>query len=525
MLDSLSVSRRVQGVVACLPVLYFASLVAWMSDDGLINVRTALNFRVGAGPVFNVGERVQAYTSPLWFWLQTLVGALPQEFIISSLVLSLILSLSAFFLIGFFSLNSTRLLPIFAVLFFSTTLHDYSTGGLENALAMLLVVLFLCQATRPSDEHGRRFSVWIVFLGSLVLLTRLDYAILLVPFVFILFQMPRSRRSLTLSLLGLLPLVVWFSFALSYYGQLLPNTYSAKLNVDIPRTELLVSGIRYLIVSVYLDPVLAMAFLGAVFTALSSGDARFRLALYASLLYIAYVIWIGGDFMAGRFLTTPMIVWLWIIAAAPFKKVHLEGSETSRHRTLFSFSFLIITILLVFPSTVVERPSFKSGPRVDFQSFGGIADEAGFYREQGSSLIGTLLRMKEASGFTDVSGSSEAPSFTQLATLVRRQQMWFRHVPAPPGTERPVVPVCGLMGNTALAVGPSVHIVDTCGLADPFLARITYGAQDFDWRIGHFVRPLPDGYLDAVRFGESSRISDRRQRELLEQVWQQTREG
>lgn len=41
----------------------------WMSDDGLIVLRTVRNLLEGNGPVFNVGERVEANTSTLWQYL------------------------------------------------------------------------------------------------------------------------------------------------------------------------------------------------------------------------------------------------------------------------------------------------------------------------------------------------------------------------------------------------------------------------------------------------------------------------
>ena len=38
----------------------------WISDDGLIVLRTVRNLLAGNGPVFNAGERVEANTSTLW---------------------------------------------------------------------------------------------------------------------------------------------------------------------------------------------------------------------------------------------------------------------------------------------------------------------------------------------------------------------------------------------------------------------------------------------------------------------------
>ena len=41
----------------------------WISDDGLIVLRTVRNLLAGNGPVFNMGERVEANTSTLWTYL------------------------------------------------------------------------------------------------------------------------------------------------------------------------------------------------------------------------------------------------------------------------------------------------------------------------------------------------------------------------------------------------------------------------------------------------------------------------
>src|SRR5262245_21524173 len=44
-------------------------LKAWVSEDAFITFRYVANVLAGHGPVFNVGERVQGYTHPLWFIL------------------------------------------------------------------------------------------------------------------------------------------------------------------------------------------------------------------------------------------------------------------------------------------------------------------------------------------------------------------------------------------------------------------------------------------------------------------------
>ena len=49
---------------------------AWLSDDGFITFRTIDNFIHGYGLRWNVAERVQTYTHPLWMLLLIIPHAL-----------------------------------------------------------------------------------------------------------------------------------------------------------------------------------------------------------------------------------------------------------------------------------------------------------------------------------------------------------------------------------------------------------------------------------------------------------------
>ncbi|MCU1369453.1 MAG: transrane protein, partial [Ilumatobacteraceae bacterium] len=37
----------------------------WLHEDGLINLRVVQNLLAGRGPVYNAGERIEAFTSPV----------------------------------------------------------------------------------------------------------------------------------------------------------------------------------------------------------------------------------------------------------------------------------------------------------------------------------------------------------------------------------------------------------------------------------------------------------------------------
>jgi tetratricopeptide (TPR) repeat protein len=62
-----------------------------------------------------------------------------------------------------------------------------------------------------------------------------------------------------------------------------------------------------------------------------------------------------------------------------------------------------------------------------------------------------------------------------------------------------VVNSTGIRGYNA---GPKVYILDDLALSDPLLARLPPVPDPF-WRIGHFNRWIPDGYLATLRGGEN----------------------
>ena len=61
--------RFLQGLVITIPIVAFAAL-CWQSrflyDDGYIYLHVVQQILHGNGPVYNVGQRVETYTGPLW---------------------------------------------------------------------------------------------------------------------------------------------------------------------------------------------------------------------------------------------------------------------------------------------------------------------------------------------------------------------------------------------------------------------------------------------------------------------------
>ncbi|MBU0616947.1 MAG: hypothetical protein KKI02_04460, partial [Planctomycetes bacterium] len=239
---------RTAYLPAAIALCVFAVVVsrcAWLSDDAFITFRTVENFVEGHGLRWNVAERVQTYTHPLWMLLLSGIYWLTREFYYTTIALSALLSIATVLL--FAARVAAAAFPALigvAAFTLSKAFVDYSTSGLENPLTHLLLMLFLLvYLARPPD---RRTLFWLSLLAALLMLNRMDAILLVLPVLCVAFYRCRGWSALSLVVLGFVPLLAWELFALFYYGSPLPNTAYAKLAGGIPGTELTGRGLLYL---------------------------------------------------------------------------------------------------------------------------------------------------------------------------------------------------------------------------------------------------------------------------------------
>ena len=83
---------RILGVIL---FLYIVLKTSWTSDDAQITFRTILNFVNGLGITFNYGERVQAFTHPLWFFVLSGAISLTNEIFFTTQIISILISMMA----------------------------------------------------------------------------------------------------------------------------------------------------------------------------------------------------------------------------------------------------------------------------------------------------------------------------------------------------------------------------------------------------------------------------------------------
>ncbi|MBV1881141.1 MAG: hypothetical protein KUG82_05885, partial [Pseudomonadales bacterium] len=160
---------------------YVFVINGWVVDDAYITFRTVDNFLNGNGLTWNVFERVQTYTHPMWFFVLSLCQYLISDFYFSAIIPSYLFVLAAMGLAGYGlyrkdkNLTSAALLTI--LLLGCKAFVDYSSSGLENPLSYWLASLFLYfLLLHPSDTSTfslRRISVFFL-IASLAFFNRQD---------------------------------------------------------------------------------------------------------------------------------------------------------------------------------------------------------------------------------------------------------------------------------------------------------------------------------------------------------------
>ena len=171
---------------------------AWMSDDAFFTFRTISNFAAGHGLVWNVGERVQIYTHPLWMFVLAAAVFFTHEFFYTGLAVSILVSIAAAVVFARW-IASTPMVAVLgiATLIVSKAYLDYSTSGLENPLSHLLLVVYL------AVYFGARGSRWRVltlfFIAALAAVNRLDLFLIYLPSLLYVLWKERSWRILGLA--------------------------------------------------------------------------------------------------------------------------------------------------------------------------------------------------------------------------------------------------------------------------------------------------------------------------------------
>lgn len=456
-------SNRIYWLVLTWLLIIYCYLIyqtGWLSDDARITLVYVENLVKGNGAVFNSGERVQAYTHALWFLLLSGGTYFWHNAVQITYLASVVLSATSFLLLAKIAVHKT-LFTVLAMgsLLLSAGFIDYSTSGLENPLSYFLFALLVLSIRSCQDAQKSFLRSGV--LGALLFLNRPDYLLIVLPLLMVMWlRLGDWKQRIKLAVICVSPIVVWTAFSVFYYGVPVPNTAYAKLGTEIARSELLYQGFHYFLATALYDPFSLLILAVALPMCLFWGNLRVKLLVAGCLIYLAYVVWIGGDFMLSRHLSVPIY-----LSIALLVSVLPDGSSIrGRWITLLLALIAIAVPLLALPFHNTDEM------RMGKHFFHGISDER-FFWSRFSSL---------------------------QSELTSGPRQWTNNLPAAEPIKRATQTktVCGWLG-LGKTLDPATHMVDKCGLTDPLLARMP-ALHYPQWRIGHFERAFPFGYLESL---------------------------
>ncbi len=453
----------------------------WMSDDGLIVLRTVRNILAGNGPVFNAGERVEANTSTLWQYLIALFGwATDARLEDIAMWLALACTVIAAVVATYASARFWRspVIPFGIVIYLALPVaRDFATSGLEWGLALLWIAVWWALLVQWSS----RSSVYLLaFWCGLSWLVRPELALYggVTGLMVIAFH-PRKTAGI---LAAALPIPAAYQlFRMGYYGLITPHTAVAKSAADAEWAQ----GLEYLrdFVGYYwlwlpLLPAVGLMVWGMR----GAGGRRQAIVLLVELCataHIAYVLRVGGDFMHGRMWLLPLFALLLPVMAVPFTRM----------------SAALATAVVVWASVTVVRAH-----PIDWELYEvgekelGIVDEREFWtmalrRESAPRYAEDFLTSKLMTDW-DASLADALDNNDAMITLARVSQdpeayEWFPRTRSPHASDLRDVPTTAYMinlGMTSMNAPLDARILDTVGLATPLAARMP---RDPDGRVGH----------------------------------------
>ncbi len=491
--------RRAVVVLAVVFAAVYWLRTAWVTEDAYIIFRSLEQVMVGRGPVWNPNERVQGFTSPLWFLLLLLARRFSPDVYLNAILLHLPLAVAL--VLGW----RRRTLPwgfglVLLLATASASFLDFATSGLENSLGYLLLSLWVWWALeRTADESPSLREVAVLsLLTGLIGLTRLDYGLLVAPGLLRVWgKYGRSRGPACLAAPVawlVLPLLLWHGYALVFFGSVFPNTFYAKLNTGIPRFILLTQGfVYYYGTTFFLDPLLLLVPAWVAWQAWRSGGLSRSVAL-GLVLYGLYVGWIGGDFMVGRFFTPMYAVALAWLVTRPALRVLAPATV---RRLPWSAAVLAVTLVHLFqpmrPLGSVYTVHFT--PKVVSC---GLANERNVYYQ----ALGLLVYAKSRWDHRLFPRHPLAEAGRALAASSQAYQ---------------IASAVGMLGYYA---GTEKIIIDQNALTDPFLARLP--AESTRLRVGHYGRQVVQGYPESHVSGRPQ-LAAPQLNALLEHVFRATR--
>ncbi len=453
----------------------------WMSDDGFINLRVISQIRAGHGPVFNAGERVEPFTSPLWLLVLLVADlALPLrlEYLAVGLGIALTVGGVALAMLGAARLHQDAEPRVWLpagvlVLVVFPAFWKMASSGLESGLtfAWLGGCLAVLATWAACGRPLRLRAAALLGLGPLI---RPEFTLLSVGFVGVVIasEWTTSRglhRPATLAAAFGLP-IAYEVFRMGYYASLVPNSALAKEGFGSYWS----AGWDYLHQTLFdtyalwvpLVLLAAAAYVPLVLRLRAPERQRARLVTIAftvgGIVDAVYIVRVGGDFISSRLLLPSLFLLVAPIAIVPATRQFLGA-------------LLVVPwslVVLIGVRSVYDRPSVLSPTRTN---------------------------QVTTEDFGKVYGTPQRSWFTGAGA-------YFAPVKLPGRSARssPVVASYGI-GVIGYALGTKVYVLDLFGLGDQFGSHLQLERRG---AVAH-EKPLPAPWIAARLVAPGSPVTER----------------
>ena len=479
--------RKLQVILLLATLLLFAGVIiyrAWLCDDAYITFRVVDNAVHGYKLTWNTDEKVQVYTHPLWMLIQIPIYFFWRDNYLVGMFLCLSASMAAMAALGL-KVSRTILGGIMAVLVLtlSNAYVDYSTSGLENPLTHLTLVIFFWITF--SMESGNKKLFLLSLVSSLGMMNRMDTALLFFPtLVYEFFKLERKQRfqGAMWVAAGQIPFLIWEVFAILYYGFPFPNTAYAKITGIFPLKNVLAQGMWYFTTSLQYDPITLVIILMVILGVLWKRKRDFYPLVISILLYLAYILYLGGDSYLGRFFTGPLCIAAIILSRVDFSQI----------RPAYILAGFAGIILLGLSAPM---PVYLLEPPQKYQ------------------------QMFETSGHSRLNYSPHTRLLRDGRLNTGVNHPWADQGIAAREEDPQQVIVVASIGFFGYYAGPQLHVLDPVGLGDALIARLPPINQGEDWVPGHLLRVIPDGYIETIESGAAeNQISDEKLAEYFDHL-------
>jgi arabinofuranosyltransferase len=203
----------------------------------------------------------------------------------------------------------------------------------------------------------------------------------------------------------------------------------------------------------------------ALYLAFTRANGICRALAFGVALHLVYVLYIGGDYMMGRFFAVPFFISAWLVLALIPQRLSSD----------LLVSFFIILCTLFIGNHIMGDIRIPCPSCIPVE--GKVIDARYNFRKNGLFADPFRLRME---GEYKFARAGKALSQRSPGTVLEERYI-------------------GMIGYYA---GPDIILIDNLALADALLARLPATANK-NFFVGHFSRALPEGYMDTVSSGEN----------------------